>query len=75
MRAAKTTSLDERISKIFISVGIPPHIKGYGYLREGIKIAVCDPDVINNITKKLYPMIGENTRPRRAKWNELSVTR
>ena len=59
MRAAKTTSLDERISKIFISVGIPPHIKGYGYLREGIKIAVCDPDVINNITKKLYPMIGE----------------
>ncbi len=52
-------SLDERISRIFISVGIPPHIKGYGYLREGIKMAVESPDVINNITKKLYPMIGE----------------
>ena len=57
--ANKTPALDEKISKIFISVGIPPHIKGYSYLREGIKLAVCDPDVINNITKKLYPMIGE----------------
>jgi len=52
-------SLDEKISKIFISVGIPPHIKGYSYLREGVKLAVKNPDIINNITKKLYPMIGE----------------
>lgn len=62
MRAGNINTLDERISKIFISVGIPPHIKGYGYLREGIKIAVDNPDVINNITKKLYPMIGERYR-------------
>ncbi len=55
----KVNHLDERISKIFISVGIPPHIKGYQYLREGVKMAVNDPDVINNITKKLYPKIGE----------------
>ncbi len=55
----KAPSLDEKISKIFISVGIPPHIKGYSYLREGIKLAVESPEVINNITKKLYPMIGE----------------
>lgn len=52
-------TLDEKISKIFISVGIPPHIKGYYYLREGVKMAVESPDVINNITKKLYPKIGE----------------
>ncbi len=55
----KPNKLDERISKIFISVGIPPHIKGYQYLREGVKMAVNNPDVINNITKKLYPLIGE----------------
>lgn len=55
----KVNRLDERISKIFISVGIPPHIKGYQYLREGVKMAVENPDVINNITKKLYPKIGE----------------
>jgi len=52
-------SLDEKISKIFINVGIPPHVKGYGFLREGVKMAVEDPEIINNITKKLYPSIGE----------------
>lgn len=55
----KKTSLDEKISKIFINVGIPPHIKGYSFLREGVKMAVEDPEIINNITKRLYPMIGE----------------
>ena len=52
-------TLEEKISKIFINVGIPPHIKGYNFLREGVKMAVQDPEIINNITKKLYPMIGE----------------
>lgn len=52
-------TLDEKISKIFINVGIPPHIKGYSFLREGVKMAVEDPEIINNITKKLYPSIGE----------------
>ncbi len=52
-------SLDERISNIFVSIGIPPNIKGYNYLREGIKMAVADPRVINNVTKGLYPVIGE----------------
>jgi two-component system response regulator (stage 0 sporulation protein A) len=54
-----TISLEEKISKIFINVGIPPHIKGYSFLREGVKMAVEEPDIINNITKKLYPSIGE----------------
>lgn len=52
-------SLEEKISKIFINVGIPPHIKGYSFLREGVKMAVEEPEIINNITKKLYPKIGE----------------
>lgn len=55
----RASSLDERISNIFISIGIPPNIKGYNYLREGIKMAVADPHVINNVTKVLYPVIGE----------------
>ncbi len=52
-------TLEEKISKIFINVGIPPHIKGYSFLREGVRLAVEDPEIINNITKRLYPMIGE----------------
>lgn len=55
----KVTSVDEKISNIFISIGIPPHIKGYAYLREGIKMAIENPAVINNVTKELYPNIGK----------------
>jgi len=50
--------IDERISRIFIGMGMPPHIKGYSYLREGIKLAVEKPDIINTVTKGLYPAIG-----------------
>lgn len=52
-------SMDEKISNIFISIGIPASIKGYGYLREGVKMAVENPSIINNITKELYPKIAE----------------
>ena len=52
-------SLEERISNIFISVGIPPHIKGYGYLREAVRMAVTEPRVMNNVTKEMYPVIAE----------------
>ena len=52
-------TLDERISSIFVSVGIPAHIKGYQFLREGIKLAVDNPPIINSITKNLYPSIAQ----------------
>ena len=52
-------TLEEKVSRIFINVGIPPHIKGYSFLREGVLMAVREPEIINNITKKLYPKIGE----------------
>ncbi len=55
----KPISLEEKISEIFISIGIPPHIKGYAYLREGIRLTVDDPHVINSVTKKLYPSIAK----------------
>ncbi len=55
-------SLDERISNIFTTIGIPPHIKGFTYLREGIKMAVAEPGIINRVTKELYPKIGEKYR-------------
>lgn len=51
--------LDEKITNIFLTVGIPAHIKGYQFLREAIKMAVEDPRIINSITKKLYPGIAE----------------
>ena len=54
----KTVSIDERISEIFIAIGIPPHIKGYGYLREGIKKTVENSRILNAVTKELYPHIA-----------------
>lgn len=52
-------SLDEKLANIFISVGIPAHIKGYQFLRESIKLAIDDPELINGITKKLYPSVAK----------------
>lgn len=53
-------NIDERISNIFITVGIPAHIKGYQFLREAIKMTIDSPDIINSITKRLYPNIAEH---------------
>ncbi len=58
-KPVRNRNLDERISNIFITVGIPAHIKGYQFLREAIKMAVDSPDIVNSITKKLYPSIAE----------------
>ena len=55
----KPVTVDEKISDIFISIGIPPHIKGYGYLREGIKMTIEKPYVISYVTKELYPSIAK----------------
>lgn len=55
----KPVTIDEKISEIFISIGIPPHIKGYGYLREGIKMTIERPYIINSVTKELYPSIAD----------------
>ncbi len=55
----KPVTLEEKISEIFISIGIPPHIKGYAYLREGIRLTVEKPYVINSVTKELYPSIAK----------------
>ena len=56
---SENKQLDERISNIFISIGIPAHIKGYQFLREAVKLAVEEPEIIGSITKKLYPTIAE----------------
>ena len=50
--------IEEKITNIFITVGIPAHIKGYQFLREAIKLAIANPEIINSITKKLYPTIA-----------------
>lgn len=54
-----SNQMEEKITNIFITVGIPAHIKGYQFLREAIKLAIAQPEIINAITKKLYPTIAD----------------
>jgi len=51
-------SAEERITSVFLSIGIPAHIKGYQFLREAVKMCIETPDMINRITKELYPGIA-----------------
>jgi two-component system response regulator (stage 0 sporulation protein A) len=51
-----TTEL--RVGEIFRELGIPAHIKGYRYARRAIVLAVEDDEILDSITKKLYPTIA-----------------
>jgi len=60
-------SLEGIVTEIIHEIGIPAHIKGYQYLREAIILTVNDMDVINAVTKVLYPAVAKkfNTTPSR----------
>ncbi|MDY3781281.1 MAG: sporulation transcription factor Spo0A [Candidatus Faecousia sp.] len=58
-RRADKTSIESMVTNIIHEIGVPAHIKGYQYLREAIIIAVDDMDVINAITKVLYPQVAK----------------
>ena len=51
-------NLEALVTNVIHEVGVPAHIKGYQYLREAIIMVVNDIDVINQITKSLYPEIA-----------------
>ena len=51
-------NLQISITKILHELGIPSHIKGYQYIREGISILYEHPEVVGGITKELYPDIA-----------------
>ena len=53
------TNIESMVTSIIHEIGVPAHIKGYQYLREAIIIAVNDMDVINAITKVLYPQVAK----------------
>ncbi len=55
----KEVNIEEKITNIFLTIGIPAHIKGYHYLREAIKMVVENKDIINRITKELYPSVAK----------------
>ena len=59
-RKPSEETLEAQISRILHTIGIPAHIKGYAYLRSAIIMTVEDPDVINYVTKSLYPSVAKS---------------
>ncbi|MBR7122313.1 MAG: sporulation transcription factor Spo0A [Oscillospiraceae bacterium] len=58
-KRSNPTNIETMVTSIIHEIGVPAHIKGYQYLREAIIIAVEDMDVINAITKVLYPQVAK----------------
>ena len=52
-------NLETRVTDMIHEIGIPAHIKGYHYLRDAIIMAVEDMDVLNAVTKILYPTVAK----------------
>ena len=51
--------LEEVVTEMIHEIGVPAHIKGYQYLRESIILSVLKMDMLNSVTKKLYPTIAQ----------------
>ena len=58
MTAMARQNLESSVTSIIHEIGVPAHIKGYQYLREAIMMTVQDMDVINAVTKVLYPDVA-----------------
>ena len=66
-RRKPEADIETMVTNVIHEIGVPAHIKGYQYLREAIIIAVGDMEVINAITKVLYPQVAKtfSTTPSR----------
>ena len=54
-----SNDLEAQVTKIIHQIGVPAHIKGYQYLRTAIILTVNDSDIINSVTKILYPTVAK----------------
>jgi two-component system response regulator (stage 0 sporulation protein A) len=52
-------SLEIQVTEVLHQIGVPAHIKGYHYLRDSIIMAIETPDIINAVTKQLYPSVAK----------------
>mgnify|MGYP002516181752 FL=1 len=54
------SELELMVTEIIHQIGVPAHIKGYHYLREAIILSVKNSEIINSVTKLLYPTVAKN---------------
>lgn len=67
MNRFSKSNIEYKVTEILHQIGVPAHIKGYHYLRESIVMSVENPDIINAVTKQLYPSVSKrfSTTPSR----------
>lgn len=58
--ATEEPSLEIQVTEVLHQIGVPAHIKGYHYLRDSIIMAIETPDIINAVTKQLYPNVAKH---------------
>ena len=51
--------IETQVTRIIHQIGVPAHIKGYQYLRTAILMTISDSDIINSVTKVLYPSVAK----------------
>ena len=56
---SRTPDIETQVTRIIHQIGVPAHIKGYQYLRTAILMTVKDSDIINSVTKVLYPSVAK----------------
>ena len=57
--AIKMDDLEILVTEVIHQIGVPAHIKGYHYLREAIILSIQDNEMINSVTKVLYPTVAK----------------
>ena len=57
--AQEPSDLESQVTEIIHRIGVPAHIKGYQYLRTAIMMTIADNDLINAVTKVLYPAVAK----------------
>ncbi|MBE6543190.1 MAG: sporulation transcription factor Spo0A [Ruminococcaceae bacterium] len=56
---AYRADIETQVTRVIHQIGVPAHIKGYQYLRSAIIMAINDSDIINSVTKVLYPEVAK----------------
>ncbi|MBQ7646607.1 MAG: sporulation transcription factor Spo0A, partial [Clostridia bacterium] len=54
--------METQVTRVIHQIGVPAHIKGYQYLRTAIMMAIEDNEIINAVTKTLYPSVAKKYR-------------
>lgn len=66
-----TSEVRKEIIRSLKEINVPPHLKGYSFIKTGLEICLENPEILENVTKELYPKIASihNTTPSRVERN------